>query len=99
MALGDAVIGRNRQPQHWSSSKAVLNRHGTLLDGSHGENCSLRRGEDGAERVGVVHAGIDDGAGSPGKIARAWPAPRIFKEVIIPWLVKDLTGDRVQPKP
>jgi hypothetical protein len=28
-----------------------------------------------------------------------WPDPRIFKQVIIPWLVKDLTADLPQAKP
>ena len=44
-------------------------------------------------------AWINPQGGHLGRQVGVWPDPRIFKEVIIPWLVKDLTADRPQPKP
>jgi len=44
-------------------------------------------------------AWINPQGGHLGRQVGVWPDPRIFKEVIIPWLVKDLTGDQPKPKP
>ncbi len=44
-------------------------------------------------------AWINPQGGHLGRQVGVWPDPRIFKQVIIPWLVKDLTADLAQPKP
>jgi len=44
-------------------------------------------------------AWINPQGGHLGRQVGVWPDPRIFKEVIIPWLVKDLTADRPQLNP
>ncbi len=44
-------------------------------------------------------AWINPQGGHLGRQVGVWPDPRIFKQVIIPWLVKDLTADQPQPKP
>jgi pimeloyl-ACP methyl ester carboxylesterase len=44
-------------------------------------------------------AWINPQGGHLGRQVGVWPDPRIFKQVIIPWLVKDLTADLPQAKP
>ncbi len=44
-------------------------------------------------------AWINPQGGHLGRQVGVWPDPRIFKQVIIPWLVKDLTADQPQLKP
>ncbi|HEY6849576.1 MAG TPA: alpha/beta hydrolase [Terracidiphilus sp.] len=44
-------------------------------------------------------AWINPQGGHLGRQVGVWPDPRIFKQVIIPWLVKDLTADLPQGKP
>ncbi len=42
-------------------------------------------------------AWINPQGGHLGRQVGVWPDPRIFKQVIIPWLVKDLTADQTHP--
>ena len=62
------MIARESQSHHGADCGPAVDGYDAVGDRAHGENRGLRRGNDGAEGVHVIHAEVADGEGGVGKV-------------------------------
>ncbi len=75
-AIHDAVVAGKSQRHHRPNARLTGDWHHAICDASHGENGGLRRADDGAESVDLIHAKIADGESWVRDIGRAQTAGR-----------------------
>ncbi len=67
-AIDDAMVAGKRDRHHRANARLAVDRDHAIGDASHGENRGLRRRDDRAERIDLVHPQIADGERPAGNI-------------------------------
>src|SRR5438876_2515712 len=70
-AIYDTVVTREREHHHRLNCWLTIDRHNTFSYATYGQDSSLRRIDDGIERIDMVHTQVADGESTAAYILRS----------------------------